>query len=152
MLLSVIILEALIMPKIESSFVTHLIKYSAVGVINTLVGYSLIFGLMFLRVDPFVANFVVYFPAIFLSYFLNRGFTFKCSKSHKQSFPRFIGVLLVAYVANLCTLTLLIRFINLDQYLSQVIAGIVYVLIGFTGSKFFAFSGVRGDYEQNIEA
>ncbi len=114
-------------------------RYILIGVINTIVGYSVIFGLMLFGVNPFVSNFIGYFVGINISYFLNKNFNFKSNKPNIKTFPVFLSILALAYVLNVLTLYLCLNFIRLDKYISQVVAGAVYVIVGFLGSRFIAF-------------
>ncbi len=125
--------------KIDKQFIQHLYRYLGIGVINTIVGYGLIFGLMFFGFNPFVSNFIGYLIGIAVSYYLNKRFNFKSNKSHKEAFPKFFASLFVAYLANLIVLTVSIKIFLIDKYVSQIIAGVIYVGIGFLGSKYFVF-------------
>lgn len=126
--------------KIDKIFIEHLYKYLGIGVINTIVGYGLIFSLMFFGLNPFVSNFIGYLIGIFVSYYLNKRFNFRSKKSYKDTLPKFFASLFIAYLANLIVLTIAIKSLLINKYISQIIAGVVYVGIGFLGSKYFAFS------------
>lgn len=118
-----------------------------VGAINTIFGFSIIFGLMWLEIPaitPQVANFVGYFCGFILSYFLNKHFTFESKNSHRRDFTRFAIVMLCAYLINLATLEIAL-WLGINKYFAQIIAGIAYTISGYVFSKSFAFKGKNGD-------
>ena len=119
----------------------HFYKYLGIGVVNTIVGYSIIFSLLYIGLNAFMSNFAGYLIGITVSYYLNRKFNFKSNKPHKEAFPKFFLSLFIAYLANLLMLAISLKLLMIDKYISQIIAGAIYVIIGFLGSKYFAFQG-----------
>ena len=120
-------------------FNTLFIKYLLVGVANTIIGFGIIFTMMFIGFSPEVSNLVGYVIGIFVSYVLNKYFTFKKKKKNKKEFFKFIFSMLISYLLNLLTLLICYRILNIDKYLSQIISGVIYTLSGFIFSKFYAF-------------
>ena len=120
-----------------------LIKYLFVGVINTIFGYTVILILMFIGIIPEISNFVGYLLGVGLSYFLNKKFTFKSNIDNKQGIIKFYLSMLIAYILNLFVLIVTYRIFNINPYISQIFAGIVYTLIGFLLSNFFVFVSTR---------
>lgn len=115
------------------------IRYGLIGVVNTTIGYGLIFLLFYLDIIPEVANFIGYLVGIFVSYFLNRKFNFKNNDSHKKNLPKFIIAMVVAYLISLAFLSISYRMLVVNLYLSQIFSGIVYVIVGFQLSKVWVF-------------
>ena len=118
----------------------HFVRYVGIGVINTIVGYGLIFTLMFLGINPFLSNLIGYAVGITVSYILNKNFNFRSEKSTKETFPKFVGVLLTAYVINFAVLFVCLKVLCLNKYLSQLIAGGFYTLFGFLGNRYITFA------------
>lgn len=116
------------------------LKYGIVGIINIIFGYSIIFGLMFIKVNPELSNFVGYFFGIMLSFLLNRSFTFQSKNSPLTEMPKFYLVTGIAYTVNLTILTFCYRLVLINPYLSQIIAGSFYVAIGYFLSKIWVFN------------
>ena len=94
---------------------------------------------MFCGFSPEVSNLAGYVVGIFVSYVLNKYFTFKKNKKSKKEFFKFALSMLIAYLLNFLTLLICYRILNIDKYLSQIIAGVIYTLSGFIFSKFYAF-------------
>lgn len=114
-------------------------KYCLVGVANTIFGYSLIFVFMYIGLTPEISNFIGYFFGIILSYFLNKYYTFKIKTQDKKEFVFFFASMIASYIINLAVLIICYKALNLNTYLSQIIAGIFYTISGFLFSKYFVF-------------
>lgn len=113
--------------------------YAFVGVINTAVGYGIMYILLFFHVMPELANAIGYVIGFLNSYILNKKLTFKSKNSHKKDFFRFLMAMLIAYIANLIVLILAHRVFGISEYISIIISGIVYTIVGYLVSKFWAF-------------
>ncbi len=113
--------------------------YGIVGGFNTILCWTIMFGLMWFGVMPEIANFVSYVIGILNSYILNKKFTFKSTNSHKQDFLRFGVAMGIAFLVNLIVLIISHRYFGIDKYISQIIAAIFYTITGYIISKFWAF-------------
>lgn len=110
------------------------------GVINTVVGFGIIFLLTFLGVFPELSNFLGYLIGIIFSFFLNNTITFSQNKiDKKQGLIKFVLSMGIAYLVNLLVLFLSYRILEINVYFSQIIAGASYTLFGFLISKFFVW-------------
>ena len=119
-----------------------LLKYLLVGIINTIVGYGIIFFLMFVGVSPEISNIVGYAVGISVSYVLNKIYTFQSKAHPKKEFPKFVLSLLASYTLNFLTLVLCIHILKINPYISQIISGAVYTISGFVFLKYFAFKSI----------
>jgi putative flippase GtrA len=124
---------------ISSSF----IKYGVIGVVNTLFSYTIIFLLVYINFSAELSNFIGYFLGIFLSYYLNKKYNFKSKNSYKKEMPKFLTSMFIAYLLNLIALVLCYRYIGINVYISQLIAGVVYTLAGYVISKVWVFNEVN---------
>jgi len=122
----------------------QLFSYAAVGVVNTGVGYGIIFTCMYLLgVGPVTSNVLGYSVGLVVSYLLNRAFTFRSPSVSKVEFLRFVSIVLLAYGANLAVLVFLIRHTEVHKALAQVLAGIVYFALSFLMNKYYVFAAGR---------
>lgn len=118
-------------------------RYLSVGLVNTGVGLGTIYAcLYFLKWSDVSANIAGYSLGITIGYVLNRNWTFSDRRSPKQTFLRYILVILVAYIANLTTVLLLREYFELNAYLAHVLGILPYTMIGYLGSRYFAFAVV----------
>ena len=116
-------------------------RYNLVGVVNTLIGFSIIFGLMYLGVSATISNIMGYTIGLFVSYILNSRYTFTSSTNHKKVMIKFFMVLIVAYVFNFITLQWMLAWTN--PYIAQLSAAVIYTVSSFLLAKYFIFEETR---------
>ena len=112
------------------------IRYNLVGVVNTLVGFSIILSLMFMGVTPVISNLIGYIIGSILSFYLNSRYTFK-AKTTKKDAVKFFTILFFSYCLNFITLSWLLTII--DPYLAQFFSAIVYTVSSFILIKLTIF-------------
>jgi putative flippase GtrA len=118
-----------------------LIKYLITGIGNTLVGLSVIYFCLYVfgwKSTP--ANLVGYGVGMVFSFAVNKRWTFGDSGSHLTAFLRFAIVLGVAYLVNLATVLALEQAFHVNKYLAQAAGVPPYTLVGYLGSRFYAFN------------
>lgn len=119
----------------------HFIKYNLIGIVNTAVGYGIIFGAMYLlQASPVLANAAGYATGMVISFVLNRVWNFKSRAGLGSQALRFFFVMILAYFGNLVVLKALIDRAHVDPYVSQMIASIVFVIISFAINKSWVFA------------
>ena len=119
----------------------RLIRYATVGLANTCVGLLAIFGSKgLLGMSDVASNLLGYAIGITFSFALNRRWTFEDKGSIAPALARYACVLLVAYALNLATVLFAISILDLNSYLAQVSGIIPYFIVGYVGSRLFAFS------------
>lgn len=115
-------------------------KFLLVGLSNTLIGMGIIyFAWRFLRWGDLAANLTGYAVGIAWSYTLNRWWTFGHRGPVSRSLVRFLLVCAVAYGCNLAVLFTLRRILGEASFLPHVAGMAVYTVVGYLGSRFFAF-------------
>jgi putative flippase GtrA len=116
------------------------LRYVAVGVLNTFLGYFVIFGCMYLLgMHPVASNIAGYAVGLVVSYTLNRSYTFNSTQDRRPEILRFLAVFAIAYMLNFVALLLLIYEFGMHEGLSQVAAGVVYVGSAFLMNKYYVF-------------
>lgn len=113
------------------------VKYNTVGIVNTLLGFSIIFILMFLGVSPMISNAVGYGIGAIFSYYLNSKYTFQDTPHSYIRMFKFFMILSLSYLLNFLVLQWLLPFLN--PYIAQFISAVVYTLSSFFFMKFFVF-------------
>jgi len=115
-------------------------RFIMVGVFNTLFGYCVIFACMYLaRMSPEASNMTGYTIGLIVSYILNRNFTFNSKQSRTTEIIRFLAVFVVAYSSNFAILVILIHKVGLHEGMSQIFAGVVYVVTSYLMNKYYVF-------------
>lgn len=113
------------------------VKYNLVGVVNTLVGFSIILLLMYMGLSATVSNILGYAIGTVISYILNSKYTFVSSTNNQAILVKFVMALTLAYILNFMTLQWLLALIN--PYLAQLGAAVVYSISSFMLVKYFVF-------------
>ncbi len=116
------------------------LNYSFIGIINTFIGYLIIFYLTYINIIPEFANITGYCVGFILSFFLNKKYNFKSDRKYRKEVPKFILTVTISYMLNLLVLILLYRILNINIYISQLIASVVYLGAGFLLSYFYIFN------------
>jgi putative flippase GtrA len=120
--------------------VIKLLRFATVGVVNTLIGYAVIFACMhLLKMEPVISNVVGYTTGLVTSFVLNRRYTFRSRAAVWPEALRFGIFFGAAWLLNLGTLIGLTRFTNVGPNIAQVAAGITYFGAFFLLSKLFVF-------------
>ena len=115
-------------------------RFLTVGVVNTLFGLSVIFGLMFfLELNPAASNLVGYACGFVLGYFLNKSWSFASYDTKNKGFLRYVTVMLIAYLSNVGLVYFGIIFLGTNSYGAQIAGMFVYTSVSFLGCKRFVF-------------
>jgi len=105
------------------------VRYGAVGVANTLIGYMIIVSALWLGAGDYLANALGYGLGLWIAYLLHRRWTFRVS--HKRSLAeviRFYVSAAISYAANIGFLTFARSLGYVDHPLAQLAAMGVYSL------------------------
>ena len=117
-----------------------LLRFLAVGVVNTLVGLGTTYALMGLAgFGEAPANAGGYAVGLTCSFLLNRRWTFAHEGPVLPALLRFGLVFGVAYLANLATVLTAVRGLGLNPYLAQALGVPPYTALFYLGSRYFAF-------------
>lgn len=143
----------------------QMIKYGAVGVINTLTTLVVIWIVMHLVYGigdesnasseaVGVSNFVGYTMGLLCSFVLNRSWTFKSHKKWVKDFIKFMMVFLICYIPQLLLVFLLNSYANMNNiqfslfnhehlinaaYIYQLIGMVFYTILNFICNKYYTF-------------
>lgn len=129
-----------------NDLIIQVFKFGAVGLINTLIGLSSIYALMyFFSASPVTANAFGYAIGLIVSYILNRVWTFNRNNSKPHSIKKFILVAAVAYILNLAIVLLITTSTpNNNAYLAQLAGIVFYTVTMFLGCRLFVFPASAG--------
>lgn len=123
-----------------STELVYVLRFLAVGVLNTAVGLGTIYGCkFFLGFGDVPANVIGYAAGLINSFLWNRKWTFSHSGDTAGTILRFVVVFLVAYAANLSAVLLLIHVFSVNAYLAQALATAPYTALFYLGSRYFVF-------------
>jgi len=118
----------------------QLLRFAAVGVLNTLVGFAVIVLLTRgLGVGDVPANLAGFAVGACCSYMLNKAFTFASRKPHAQAAPAFVATIAACLAANLAVLLLALHALHLPSLVAQALAVLTYNVLFFLASKLVVF-------------
>lgn len=120
------------------------LRFSAVGIINTCVGLAIIFALMRAgNANYIVANAIGYLIGFFISFSLNRSWTFDYRGPVLQSAIQWLLLVCTAYVINISIVIVAHEYININQYISQLMGVAAYTVTTFFGGRYYVFSEAK---------
>ena len=118
----------------------QIIKFCLVGVMNTVIGLSIIYSTMFfLGFDNVSANISGYSAGVIFGFIINRHWTFNHHGPMYKSFCKYALIFAVSYPINLCVVLLLNDQCLIDKYIAQAIGILPYTISFFLLSKYFVF-------------
>jgi len=109
------------------------------GLINSLVGYLLIFGLIFVGLEPLLSNVLGYAVGLVTSFFLNKYWVMGNTTKDRSQLVRFFVAFVICYGVSLVFLYGFIYQFEFDKYLSQLLSGGVYFVAFFCFNKLYVF-------------
>lgn len=117
---------------------TYILKYSLVGICNTLLT-ALIYSIMvFFGINPHLSNFVGYGIGTVNSFLLNKYWTFKTPSNHAiTECGKFFLSAFVCWVAQWCVFRVLLLGVN--EYWAFIGAFPVYPLFNYLANRIFVF-------------
>lgn len=114
----------------------EIVRFYAVGVVNTLIGASVILALRYAGFGDFLANAGGYALGLVVSYTLNKHYTFAAAQGSKA---RFLAVFAGAYGLNVIVLWLTLNALHWNAYICQLLAIISYSVASYVGQKTLVF-------------
>ncbi|MBS7345264.1 MAG: GtrA family protein [Caryophanon sp.] len=130
------------MKKIDKTF----IKFLIVGIINTVVGTGIMFGLYNIAgFSYWSASFWNYFLASILSYFLNKYFTFQQTDKSWKYVVKFALNIVVCYVIAYALAKPLVLFVlsdtsvRIQENIAMAVGMVLFTLCNYAGQRYFAF-------------
>ena len=122
------------------------IKFGIVGVINTIFGTAIMFGLYNLAgCSYWLSSAANYFFGSILSYILNRNFTFQNKDSIAKTVPKFVINILVCYllaygIAKPAALYMLQGYsVVIHENVAMLVGMCLFVAFNYCGQRYFAF-------------
>lgn len=122
------------------------IKFILVGIVNTIFGTAIMFGLYNLAgCSYWFSSAANYFFGSILSFFLNKNFTFQNKDSLKNTVPKFILNILICYllaygIAKPATLYALQSYsVAVQENIAMFVGMCLFVGFNYLGQRYFAF-------------
>ncbi|SFV50228.1 GtrA family protein [hydrothermal vent metagenome] len=113
-----------------------------VGIVNTIVGYSIIMILFHLvGLSYSLSYFLSYVVGIVVSFFLNRNFVFFSQRDKLAEFMKFLIAFGVSYLVSYFALVLLMEWGILNANISFFIGMVIYSTLFYLLNRYITFKG-----------
>lgn len=129
-----------------NSFITQLLRFSIVGVLNTGIDYIIFIALTWEGLLPLPAQIISYLCGSISSFLFNRRWTFQHSipSSHARQFISFIIVNLLTLTCTSIVLEGLLHETTWSLPACKLMATLVGFIVNYTGSRFLVFGSQSG--------
>ncbi len=118
----------------------YLGRYAGSGALNTLVGFAVIFMLMWLGISPFIANVAGYAVGFILGFVLSKKFVFRSNGHFVAEGVRYLIAFIISFSCNLLALHFALTVLNFHAAIAQIAAAASYTLIMYLLIRIFVFS------------
>lgn len=117
-----------------------IVKFSIVGVSNTLLNFIIFILLNSLGVNYMVASIIAYSLSIVNSYFWNSRLVFKCENENKKSVViKFVILNLIGLSINTLLIGVLVGILELKKIVAMVIVTLLVMCINYVLNKIWVF-------------
>jgi len=137
---------------IKGFFSVKFLKFIVVGVINTLVGSVIMFGLYNFAGCPYwISSAANYILVSFLSFFLNKRFTFRNSSSNKTTLWKFMVNIVICYLISygiakpLVSLLISNLSIKAHDNISMLAGMCIFTILNYSGQRLFVFKNKNSE-------
>jgi putative flippase GtrA len=127
-----------------------MLKFMLVGIVNTLVGAAIMFGLYNLAgCSYWLSSGTSYFFATILSFFLNKYFTFKIKEWSVKMVINFILTIFISYLLAFGLAKPIVHYllanysIKLRDNIALLTGEILFTAFNYLGQRFFAFKSKK---------
>jgi putative flippase GtrA len=117
----------------------YITRYAGSGLVNTLVGFVVIFVAVILGFSPIVANVFGYAVGFTLGFVLSRKFVFRSNGHFVMEGVRYLIAFIISFLFNLLVLRLALSYFNFHVMVSQVAAAVAYTLVMYILTRLFVF-------------
>ena len=120
-------------------------RYAGSGVLNTVVGFSVIFTLMGLGASPLMANVGGYAVGFVLGFVVSKNFVFRSNGIFVDESLRYLFAFCIGFMLNLLTLGAVLFTINVGTVIAQIMAASVYTGSMYLLTRYYVFRGVTAN-------
>jgi len=127
--------------------VKQFFMYAAVGLIGTIVHYSILWGLVEYRhLDAIFGSVIGFIAGAFTNYVANYKITFKSRKNHQVALPQFFSVAVAGLFVNTLVVAIGTKWLGWYYLLCQLLATGLVLVLTFLGNKYWTFrhKGIEG--------
>lgn len=124
---------------------TYLVRYAGSGIINTVVGFIIIFSAMALGFSPMLSNVAGYAVGFTLGFVLSKKFVFRSNGHFVAESVRYLIAFVISFLFNLLVLRLALIYLNFHAIVAQITAAMSYTLLMYILIRLFVFGTTSAD-------
>lgn len=124
--------------------------FSMVGVVNTIVGVSVIAIAHYLGANPIMANVFGYGAGLLVSFTLNSRITFRKRKVNLYTVIRFLVAFLVAFLVNIAVVLVATRVLGQHGLLVALVGVPVFTIAFYILCEYWVFRSSRANSPKQI--
>lgn len=121
----------------EAAYIT---RFAGSGIINTIIGFIIIFFAMALGYSPMVSNVAGYAVGFTLGFVLSKKFVFRSNGHFAAESIRYLIAFAIAFLVNLLVLRLALTYMNFHAVISQIVAAVSYTLLMYILTRLYVFN------------
>lgn len=128
--------------------ITYLTRYAGSGIINTIIGFIIIFSAMLIGFSPVTSNFMGYFVGFFLGFILSKKVVFISNGNYVIESFRYLAAFIISFLFNLLILQILLTF-DMIVILAQLLAAVGYTSLMYLLTRLFVFRKAIDSQKEN---
>ena len=122
---------------------TYITRFAGSGIINTIIGFVVIFSAMALGFSPMVSNVSGYAVGFTLGFVLSKRFVFRSNGHFVTESVRYLVAFIISFLFNLIVLHSALIYLNIHVVASQVAAAMSYTLLMYILTRLYVFDATR---------
>lgn len=121
----------------------YIVRHTGSGVINTIVGFIVIFSAMGLGFSPVASNVAGYSVGFIFGFVLSKKFVFRSNGHFVIESIRYLIAFVISFLFNLLVLQLTLMYLHFHVVPSQITASVAYTLLMYILTRLFVFNTTR---------
>jgi putative flippase GtrA len=117
----------------------YITRFMGSGLVNTIIGFIVIFSAMALGISPMISNIAGYAVGFTLGYVLSKSFVFRSNGHFVSESVRYLIAFIVSFALNLLVLHILLKYLNWNAVVSQIAAAISYTSLMYALTRYIVF-------------
>ena len=121
----------------------YLMRYAGNGILNTIMGFFVIFSAMEFGFSPIISNILGYVAGLIMGFIVSKKMVFKSDGYIVVESIRYLFSFMVAFSLNLVALYLALNVAAWREVPSQLFAGAIYSVVMYLLSRLLVFSSKK---------
>lgn len=118
----------------------YILRYGSSGVVNTVVGFIVIFSALAVGFSPITSNVLGYGVGFFLGFVFSKKFVFRTNGHFVAESIRYLIVFLISFIFNLFILRFSLNYLNLNVMISQGLASTGFTVLMYLFTRIYVFN------------